>query len=511
MQGRLGVVFAGLAAAIACAQAGVAAPRDTVAPSSGRQARSELVWTKAVAPEVTRYRYRYGPLLAAPGHNLILVGPAPIEKPAGDGYMTRVRPDLVDASGKAPPIEQVHMHHAVMLNLSRKDTTYPSLPQRFYGFAEEKTIGQFPRPYGYPVASTDVWAINYMLHNETPEPKVVLIQYDVDWVPASSPTGRRMKPARPLWIDVQNGKAYPVFDALRGEGRGGEMTYPDGVVPSPYGRGPKLNQWKVDRPGTLVAAAGHLHPGGLHVDLSALRGRRSAHIFRSNAHYFDPNGPVSWDLAMTKTPLSWRVGLRKGDVLRVSTTYETRRASWYESMGLVLAYIADGDTGPDPFKHRVYTTGAITHGHLAAANNHGGRPTSLPDPRKAPDGGTIAGGVAVADFTYLPGDLSSSSVLGRPPVVARGSSLHFANYDSAGSILHTVTACRAPCNGSTGVSYPLANGRIQFDSGQLGYGVPGYTPAAGRINWRTAGDLPPGTYTYFCRVHPFMRGAFRVK
>jgi len=117
----------------------------------------------------------------------------------------------------------------------------------------------------------------------------------------------------------------------------------------------------------------------------------------------------------------------------------------------------------------------------------------------------------VADFTYLPGDLSSSSVLGRPPVVARGSSLHFANYDSAGSILHTVTACRAPCNGSTGVSYPLANGRIQFDSGQLGYGVPGYTPAVGRISWRTRADLPPGTYTYFCRVHPFMRGAFRVK
>jgi len=23
-------------------------------------------------------------------------------------------------------------------------------------------------------------------------------------------------------------------------------------------------------------------------------------------------------------------------------------------------------------------------------------------------------------------------------------------------------------------------------------------------------NLPPGTYTYFCRVHPFMRGAFRV-
>ena len=106
--------------------------------------------------------------------------------------MTRVRPDLVDASGKAPPIEQVHMHHAVMLNLSQKDTTYPSLPQRFYGFAEEKTIGQLPAPYGYPVRSTDVWAVNYMLHNETPDSREVWIQYDIDWIPASSALGRTM-------------------------------------------------------------------------------------------------------------------------------------------------------------------------------------------------------------------------------------------------------------------------------------------------------------------------------
>ena len=24
-------------------------------------------------------------------------------------------------------------------------------------------------------------------------------------------------------------------------------------------------------------------------------------------------------------------------------------------------------------------------------------------------------------------------------------------------------------------------------------------------------NLPAGTYTYFCRIHPFMRGSFRVK
>ena len=53
-------------------------------------------------------------------------------------------------------------------------------------------------------------------------------------------------------------------------------------------------------------------------------------------------------------------------------------------------------------------------------------------------------------------------------------------------------------------------------SGELGYGpdnpaVGGkFTPAAQRNTWKTPDNLPAGTYSYFCRVHPFMRGSFRV-
>jgi plastocyanin len=32
----------------------------------------------------------------------------------------------------------------------------------------------------------------------------------------------------------------------------------------------------------------------------------------------------------------------------------------------------------------------------------------------------------------------------------------------------------------------------------------------GTTTWRTPSNLTPGTYTYFCRIHPFMRGSFRV-
>jgi len=53
--------------------------------------------------------------------------------------------------------------------------------------------------------------------------------------------------------------------------------------------------------------------------------------------------------------------------------------------------------------------------------------------------------------------------------------------------------------------------RIDFDSGELGFGPQGFTAAANRATWDTPKRLKPGTYTYFCRVHPFMRGAFKVK
>jgi plastocyanin len=74
------------------------------------------------------------------------------------------------------------------------------------------------------------------------------------------------------------------------------------------------------------------------------------------------------------------------------------------------------------------------------------------------------------------------------------------------SVFHTVTACQNPCGLNTGISYPLANGPGNYDSGQLGLG----TPASGQLKWSTPTTLKPGTYTFFCRIHPFMRGVFRI-
>lgn len=177
-------------------------------------------------------------------------------------------------------------------------------------------------------------------------------------------------------------------------------------------------------------------------------------------------------------------------------------------MGIVVTFIAKGDTsGPDPFTSVVNpdATG-ITHGHMQEASNHGG-PDRAP---LAPATQVDTNEVGIAGFLYLAGDLG---LPGRAtPVVDRGEALRFTNLEPGGQIFHTVTSCRAPCNGATGISYPLANGPRDFDSLQLGYGPPTFTAAANTLTYNlpTSG-FSSGEYTYFCRVHPFMRGAFIVR
>jgi plastocyanin len=537
------------AGAVACA---AAAPAQAASPQPGAK----------------RIKYRFGPISVAPGQNTILIGPNG-EKPNQDGYITRIRPDLERSDGSVPRVDVLHLHHGVWLSSGGVDATGGGGYERFFASGEEKTIFTIPRGYGYPVRRRDQWLMNHMIHNLTTAQDVVYLTYEIDFVPADSPVGRATKPVRPIWLDVQNGSAYPVFDVYKGSGGDGRFTYPDEAV-RPYGSW-KKNEWKVDRDGTLLTTAGHVHPGGLYTDLDLVRrgGTEEAHralhrrhaktrrrllrrvarshrgrprararakrrvrrrlarshrrgharlprddatrIFRSKAKYFDPNGPVSWDVSMTATDPDWRVGLKKGDRLRISATYDTTRASWQESMGIMLGYMSDDRKGVDPFRNRVDTDGDVTHGHLPENGNYGGRDVGRPDPTKFPAAQPIAGGVGIANFKYVPGDQGASGSLRYPPVVERGQQLRFENQEPGGQIFHTVTGCKPPCNKTTGISYPLADGPVYFDSAQLGYGPTGFTAASNRTSWKTPKNLKPGTYTYFCRVHPFMRGSFRVK
>jgi plastocyanin len=467
-----------------------------------------------------RLHFELGPIAVKPGQNNISYSTRGVGQPNEDGWIVGIQPNLRLADGSIPAVDVIHLHHGVWLNTSAKDATDPRLPQRFFAAGEEKTAMALPPGYGYQYKATDKWLINYMIHNLWPDPNQVWITYDIDFIPATSPAAQGIIPSRPIWMDVENGKTYPVFDVIQGSGQGGLYTYPDDAT-DPYKGQPPSSEWTVDQDGVLIGTAGHLHPGGLHDDLwlqrngaTALEGHGkvgapdTARLFSSKADYFEPAGAVSWDVAMTATPADWRVQVHKGDVMKVSTTYDSKTASWYESMGIMVVWMADGATnGTDPFVKPVDVDGSLTHGHLAENNNHGGKPApkDYVDLTKLPSQPTVDQ-IAIDNFVYARGDMSVADSV---PTVAAGASITFSNLDAPleNGIWHTITACKAPCNKSTGIAYPRADGAVTFDSGELGTGGP---PTAGRVTWQTPANLDPGTYTYFCRIHPFMRGAFRV-
>jgi hypothetical protein len=462
-------------------------------------------------------RYRFGPVKIIPGANSIAIEVTDL-KPKVPGYITRFEPNLTRKDGSVPPVDELHLHHGVWLMRG-----YPT-----FAAGEEKTIIQLPKGYGYRYDPSDQWAINHMIHNLLPNEDEAYMTYEIDFVPMTAPGAAQIKEAKPLWLDVAGVSAYPVFDVKRAwGGKDGKYTFPDDVrTDAERAKIGRAQRYRARRPMTLVGTGGHLHPGGLTTDMYLRRGGEKRTIFTSEAKYWEPAGAVSWDVAMTVSPDDWRIDVQPGDQISISATYDTSKASWYESMGIMFTWYADGAEhggGKDPFREAVRTTGRITHGRLPENDNHGGQPLAgVPDARRLLAGAQTTT-VGIRDFLYTRGDLSLTGRAGRPPVVEQGKALTYRNFDSKElpryvfgdmrnkAIYHTITACKEPCNRRTGIAYPLANGRVDFDSGELGFGPPNFTAAANRATWSTPKNLNPGTYTFFCRVHPFMRGAFRVK
>ena len=506
----------------------------------------------SAASGVEHLHFRAGPYKITPGANLILLDSNHVPKPNVDGYMVRMAPNLHYAlpngkcCGAIPRVDVIHLHHGVWLSNGKagagEGNGYVGGFYPFMAAGEEKTTYSFPQGYGYPIGKSDFWVLNYMIHDLTNDGANVYITYDIDFVPNSAPAAASIRPVHPIWMDVESRHIYPVFDVHRYSGKNGKFTFPD-MAKKPYGTGPALNTFTVDHPGTLIGTAGHVHPGGLYDELDDIRTGatpgggaipgtvpHSVRLFRSLAHYFDPRGPISWDMAMTATAPDWRPHLNAGDKLRISATYDTTRASWYEAMGIMVAWEAwDSEDGhvpgsSDPFSHATDQTGHVTHGHLAENRHHGGSVFVGVNLKKFPDCSTHR--VVIGGFHYTPGDFTSTGPDRCTPTIRAGQSLTFVNADSIAdgklalfgnissqqsqdyihSIFHSVTSCQYPCGLDTGISYPLANGPGSYDSGQLGPD----TPAIGRLSWNTPTSLKPGVYTYFCRIHPFMRGVFRV-
>ncbi len=537
----------------------------------GSASAKEEILKAAQYDGMTTYSCRTDAITIHPGQNLnnfgasktcpnaeLVEGPGDAstfaEGSTAEGYITRFKPSMVEVrpSGKlvTPSVWDLHLHHVVWID--------PSLGGGpTFASGEEKTIAKPPQGYGYEVEADGDWIVNDMIHNlGATGGRQVYLTWEIDWVPKTTPARTDIKAAGVHWLDVAGApQIYPVFDAKRSYDRDGDgkYTFPDEVPTNPsepgYEEREKISEhrrWTIPKSGaTLLFTAGHLHPGGKRVDLKVSRDGPDAgntdgddpsetkRLFRSKAKYYEPAGAVSWDVAMRATPREWRIRLKRGDTVSINTTYDVKKASWYESMGIMpLFWSRDDDpAAKDPFDDREAVTamykqgGVLTHRRLpenidALARKNLG----LPKPGTLPSGNPVdADGIEISSFVYDQGGFSAvrdfPTSLMKPPTVKPGGTVSFTNLDAVEGapdteqVWHSITACKAPCNRDSGIGYPLADGPIDFDSGQLGFGTGTSREVTEGTGEFTTPPLTKAgkTYTYFCRIHPVMRGSIRVK
>src|SRR6185295_11579546 len=148
---------AGCALVFVLALAVVAAPGASAAVPLGKASA-----VQALAGGAKRVTYKIGPFNIRPGQNPIDYAPI-VQRPQVDGYITRIKPNLTYLDGKVPPVDVIHLHHAVWVNLSGENVNSGGYPgELFFAAGEEKTTATLPKGYGYPLKTTDTLVLNHM-------------------------------------------------------------------------------------------------------------------------------------------------------------------------------------------------------------------------------------------------------------------------------------------------------------------------------------------------------------
>ena len=86
---------------------------------------------------------------------------------------------------------------------------------------------RLPKGFGFRHEPGDQWVLNHMIHNLLPNRDRVYITYTLDFIPDTSPAAKGIREVRTQWLDVEGGKAYPVFDVHRGSRAGRALHLPE--------------------------------------------------------------------------------------------------------------------------------------------------------------------------------------------------------------------------------------------------------------------------------------------
>lgn len=527
---------------------GASAPDDLTLPMSTPDPASRAkAWIPQEPGTKKWIELFYGPYVIHPGSDFSRIDP---EIAQMDGYAVGFEPSVVYADGTEASGHDIHIHHAHWTWL---DPDAPGGHRWFYGTGEERTQGSLdpsakadPRykdgmRYGIRVKRGDQLGFISMLHNKTARALTVYIKIRIQMV-----YGTHEQIEEEKGWDFHNLTPVLVGSTFNVPRTGGEYVYPldstkknigpHGNYASPVASSkvvPGVGQvFEVPWDGTIVIGAGHSHPGAREVVLSNMGTKkdpcsqdgdrfpgvtvaRSRNITRGDVF---PSEEFQMGLAQP----GWRVHVRKGDRLVLNGVYDATNYAYPDAMSFFGMYI---DTSEKTSDEEVCTAellndpGATSdeiswtvpnqkwpEHHPMKTCERCDKPGPLPKP--GPETNTVH----IAGFQYLPGNLGYEGEPFGPPVVQKGETLTFINEDYAlGAVRHSITTCRAPCNGDYTVNYPFHDGEIH--SGALGYmWEETYVTARSEPYWELdTSKMDKGYYTYYCQLHAWMRGGFYVK
>jgi hypothetical protein len=256
--------------------------------------------------------------------------------PKVDGYVVGMSAEVVDVLGNPVPMQDVMLHHVVFAKLGVPDYTCSSITdysghpaplqaQRFYAEGEERYSLGLPEGYGYPNRGQDAWGLLYMLMNHHPHSMVVQIRYTVRYV-----TGEPRTAVKPVWLDIKNCRADPVFNVPGTSSRGSTIS--------------RTADFRMPESGRFVAGGGHIHGGGISVDVSDTS---CGSLFTSYPTWglVFPRPVLHEPGPLHMTGFSDPGGrpVNAGDTLRLTATYDNSRPH-VRVMGIMILYFVPGPT-----------------------------------------------------------------------------------------------------------------------------------------------------------------------
>jgi plastocyanin len=271
--------------------------------------------------------------ISVPGYGVV-TQPMLVDSPQVDGYVTGLTAEIVDARGRVQGRSKVMLHHIVFGKIGTPDATCGGNTQRFYAEGEERTQLRLPAGYGLPNKASDRWYLLYMLMNHKPKTLTGYVRYTVTYV-----TGQTLTPVSPVWLDVRNCSGLdPSFDV---PGTGKRF--------SAYVR---TMDWTAPASGRIVAGGGHLHGGGIRLELHNTTCGTTPFVSEPTW-----GGPVPHPILhepgpthMSQFTSAEGIPVAAGQTLRLTAVYDNG-APHMRTMGIMILYLAPGQVtgcGPTP-------------------------------------------------------------------------------------------------------------------------------------------------------------------